>query len=265
MLIADNDQIVCESATALLKELGVLACWVLSGPEAIRRVVDAHERGEDFFAVILDWKMPGMSGLETVKIIRSTLGRDIPIIIISAYDYSDIEEEFKRAGADAFLTKPLFKSKMLHILQTLCRSRSSDPIPLPPQTSPADLAGKRILLVEDNALNREIAVELLCMHGLLVDTAENGRYALEIFQNSIPGYYDCILMDIQMPVMDGYEATTLIRALNREDAQTIPILALTADVFVANLGRAHSSGMNDHITKPIHIERLLGALQQWMP
>ena len=264
VLIADNDQIVCESATALLKELGVLACWVLSGPEAIERVLAAHEHGKDFFAVILDWKMPGMSGLETVKIIRDKLGRDIPIIIISAYDYSDIEEEFKRAGADAFLTKPLFKSKMLHILQTLCRSRVSEPVALPPQEHPADLAGKRILLVKDNALNREIAVELLHMHGLRVDAAENGQSAVEIFQGSAPGDYDCILMDIQMPVMDGYEATTLIRALNREDAQTIPILALTADVFAANLGKAHSVGMNDHITKPIHIERLLESLRSWM-
>ena len=263
VLVVDDDQVVCESAVALLQELGMRGCWVLSGPEAVLRVSEAHDRADDFFAVILDWKMPGMDGLETLKAIRARLGEDVPIIIISAYDYSAIEEEFLRAGADAFITKPLFKSKMLHVLQLFCGSRpdAGRPSPAAPRTA---LHGKRVLLVEDNELNREIALELLEMQGLAVDTAENGRLAVERFSASAPGGYDAILMDIQMPVMNGYEATAAIRALDRPDAATVPILALTANAFTADVSQARSVGMNDHIAKPIDLDRLLDTLQRWI-
>ncbi|WP_343249026.1 PAS domain-containing hybrid sensor histidine kinase/response regulator [Diplocloster hominis] len=260
VLVVDDDQITCESATALLNELGMRGYWVLSGAEALRIVCEAHARREDFYAVILDWKMPEMDGLETLKGIRKSLGKEVPIIIISAYDYSDIEEEFLRAGADAFITKPLFKSKMLQVLQLFLDSGKTETAVSEEEKSLV-LPGTHVLLVEDNDLNREIAMELLLMQHIDVDTVENGQLALEAFQASAPGYYDAILMDIQMPVMNGYDAASAIRALGRSDAQTIPIVAMTADAFAADVIKARSVGMNDHIAKPIDINRLLEVLE----
>lgn len=264
VLVVDDDQVVCESATALLNELGMRGYWVLSGAEAVRRIVEAHESADSFFAVILDWKMPDMSGLDTLRAIRQNLGMDVPIIIISAYDYSDIEEEFRRAGADAFIAKPLFKSSMLHVLHLFCQSKSTSAVAIPPEKPRTALAGKRILLVEDNELNREIAEEILQMNGLLVDSVENGLVAVDAFKASAPGYYNCILMDIQMPVMNGYEATECIRSLDRDDARSIPILALTANAFATDLGKTHSIGMNDHIAKPIDVGHLFDVLTKWI-
>ena len=238
--------------------------WVLSGAEAVRRVVAAHEARDDFFAVILDWMMPDMDGLETLRQIRARVGRDVPIVIVSAYDYSRIEEKFRLAGADAFITKPLFKSKMVHTFRRFChQERSGAPAPAPEERQ-SSLAGKKVLLVEDNELNREIAVELLEMHRLRVDTAENGQVAVEKFGASAPGEYACILMDIQMPVMNGYQSAETIRALKRADARAVPILALTANAFASDLGKAHSAGMNDHIAKPIDVDRLMETLQRWI-
>lgn len=264
VLVVDDDPIICESAVEVLDELGMRSSWVLSGREAIARVTAAHEAENDFFAVILDWKMPDMDGLETLRIIRSTLGMDVPIIVISAYDYSDIEEQFRQAGADAFITKPLFRSKIAHTFHQFCQSGRSDAVPIPAARAGLSLEGKRILLVEDNQLNREIAAELLKMRGFVIDEAENGRLAVEQFAASAPGAYDCILMDIQMPVMDGYQAAEAIRALNREDAKTVPILALTANAFASDIGKAHSAGMNGHLAKPIEIDQLMQTLQLWM-
>ena len=208
--------------------------------------------------------MPEMDGLETLKVIRRKLGMDVPIIVISAYDYSEIEEEFRLAGADAFITKPLFRSKVAHTFHQFCQSGRSDAVAIPIEEVHTSLEGKRILLVEDNPLNREIAAELLKMHGFLIDEAENGRIALEKFLASEPGGYDCILMDIQMPVMDGYQAAEAIRAVKRSDAKTIPVLALTANAFATDIGKAHSAGMNDHVAKPIEVERLIETLQKWL-
>lgn len=264
VLVVDDELAVCESAAMLLQELGMRGSWVLSGAEAVERVVEAHERRDDFYAVILDWKMPDMDGLETVRVIRKRVGAKVPIIIISAYDYSNIEKEFIDAGADAFISKPLFKSKMLHVLQLFCDTckDTCDGEAVPELHK--ELAGKMVLLVEDNELNREIAVELLEMQGLQVEAAENGKSAVELFIRSAPGYYDVVLMDIQMPVMDGYEATAAIRALPRQDAVRIPILALTANAFVTDVGKAKNAGMNDHITKPINLEVLFAALHKWL-
>ncbi len=263
VLVVDDDQSICESASEILNGLGMRSSWVLSGKEAIRCLVAAHEASEDFFAVILDWMMPEMNGLETLKVIRQKLGMDVPIIIVSAYDYSAIEEEFRRAGADAFITKPLFKSKMVHTFHQLCKNGRSE-APLPLKEAYSSLEGKRIMLVDDNELNREIATELLRMHGFVIDESQNGQLAVEQFRASPPGTYDCILMDIQMPVMDGYQAARAIRALEREDARTIPILALTANTFASDIGKTHSAGMNDHVAKPIDMERLLELLQRWV-
>lgn len=263
VLVVDDDAVVCENAVALLNELGMRGSSVLSGIEAVPTIVRAHETGDDFFAVILDWKMPDMDGLATVKAIRYRLGPDVPIIIISAYDYSNIEEEFIKAGADAFITKPLFKSKMLHVLELFCFGNGAD-TDSPAQEERSALAGKRVLLVEDNDLNREVAAELLEMEGILVDSAEDGRRAVEMFRSSAPGTYAAILMDIQMPVMDGYEATEAIRASGREDAKKIPVIALSANAFTGDVSKARSVGMNGHIAKPIVAERLNEILLKWM-
>ena len=238
--------------------------WVLSGKEAVSRIAEAHRQKDDFFAVVLDWKMPEMNGLETVRAIRENLGDDVPIIIISAYDYTDIEEEFLRAGADAFITKPLFKSKMLHVLQLFINAGKDDAEASMEETKSASLADRRILLAEDNDINREIAIELLGMKGINVTTVENGKRAVDVFKASAPGDYDAILMDIQMPIMNGYEATEVIRNLERDDAKTIPILALTANAFASDVGKARSAGLNDHIAKPIDPVHLFDVLQKWM-
>ncbi|MDO4269933.1 MAG: response regulator [Eubacteriales bacterium] len=264
VLVVDDDQIVCESAAALLNELGMRGCWVTSGEEAVACVAAAHSKNDAFFAVILDWKMPGMDGLETIRAIRKNLGEDVPIIIVSAYDYSSIEEEFVRAGADAFITKPLFKSKMLHVLQLFCVSNRIETVNAMAAKKHPQLQGKRVLLAEDNDLNREIAAELLQMQGLAVDAVENGKEAVAAFEASDPGGYAAILMDIQMPVMNGYDAAAVIRALERKDAQTVPILALTANAFAADVSASRRVGMNDHIAKPIDVERLLEVLQRWI-
>lgn len=263
VLVVDDDQIVCESASELLKELGMRGDWVQSGSEAVTRIAEARDKGEDYYFVILDWQMPDMDGLDTVRAIRRKLGSDVPIIIISAYDYSEIEEEFLLAGADAFIAKPLFKSRMACTLHKFCRSSTGELTVLTEQT-PSFLTGRRILLAEDNELNREIAVELLQMQGLVVETAEDGQQAVEKFRLSGLQEYNCILMDIQMPVMDGYQATEAIRALPRADAKNIPILALTANAFASDLGKAHNAGMNDHIAKPIDLEHLVGILKRWI-
>lgn len=266
VLVVDDDPITCESAAALLSELGIRTAWVTSKEEALCCMNTAHQQQDDFSAVILDWKMPKMDGLETLKAIREQLHEEVPIIIISAYDYSDIEEEFLSAGADAFITKPLFKSRMMHILN-LFISEDKENIDLPVNDTsklPANLAGKRILLAEDNDINREIAVELLQIYGIIADTVENGQRAVEVFLASAPGYYDAILMDIQMPVMNGYDATEAIRTTERKDAKTIPILALTANAFSSDIGKARGSGMNDHIAKPIDAAYLLEILQKWL-
>ena len=264
VLVVDDDQPTCESAAALLNELGMRGEWVLSGKEAVRRIVEARNQKDDFFAVVLDWKMTEMDGLETVKAIREKLGADVPIIIISAYDYSDIEEEFLKAGADAFITKPLFKSKMLHVLELFISSGKAKEAGENQKEKFSALPGKRVLMAEDNDVNREIEVELLRMRHIKVDTVENGQRAVEAFAASAPGDYDAILMDIQMPVMNGYDATMAIRALERDDARTIPILALTANAFATDVVKAHSAGMNDHIAKPIDPNHLYDVLQKWM-
>ena len=263
VLVVDDDQTVCENATLLLNELGMCGQWVLSGAEAVRCVVKAHENNNSFFAVILDWKMPEMDGLETVKILRNELGEEVPIIVISAYDYSEIEEEFVHAGADAFITKPLFKSKMLHVLELFCESGRMETVDALGEEMDSELCGRRVLLAEDNELNREIVIELLSPKGVLIDSAENGEQAVEKFRASESGYYDAVLMDIQMPVMNGYEATGEIRLSKREDAKTIPVIALTANAFVADISKARNVGMNDHIAKPVDIDHLVDVLKKW--
>ena len=188
----------------------------------------------------------------------------MPIIVISAYDYSEIEEQFLEAGADAFITKPLFKSKILQVLQLFVSVDKEDDTGDNEEEKQTGIEGKRVLLVEDNDINREIVIELLEMNHVHVDSAGNGQLGKEAFEASAPGDYSAILMDIQMPVMNGYDATDAIRSMERDDARKIPIIALTANAFTADAAMGYSAGMNDYLAKPVDIERLLDVLQKWI-
>ncbi len=260
MLVVDNNRELCDSAVSMLKEIGVQAEWALDGPTAVEMVDKHHREHDDYQVALLDWKMPGMDGLETTKEIRKRVNDAVPILIISAYDWSDIEDEAREAGAQGFISKPLFKSNLY-----LGLSKYIDGIE-EPEEKEEDLqqfVGKRILLAEDNELNWEIAQEILLEAGFEVEWAENGKLCLEKFQASAPGAYDVILMDIRMPVMNGYEAAQAIRALDRPDAD-IPIIAMTADAFSEDIQHCLACGMNAHVAKPIDMEKLMFQLQKYL-
>lgn len=236
--------------------------YVLSGPEAVEQVSTAHDTGNDYFACLIDWKMPGMDGIETTRRIRALVGPEVPIIIISAYEWADIEEEARLAGADGFITKPLFKSRLRAALTEIPKTlRSGQKIHELDGLVEQDFTGKRVLLVEDNDLNREIASEIIAMTNAEVECAYDGSMAVDMFKASEPGYYDMIFMDIQMPIMNGYDAARAIRALERTDAATVPIIALTANAFIEDIERAHDAGMNAHLAKPIDYDKLLEVMQ----
>ena len=259
-LVVDDDFNTCDSVTKMLVKVGMRSEWTLSGKEAVLRARQSLELGDAFHAYIIDWRLPDMNGIEVTRQIRS-LGDHTPIIILTAYDWSDIEVEARAAGVTAFCAKPLFMSDIRETLMTAIgrtQTEAEDAI-LPAATS--DFRGRCILLVEDNELNSEIAVEILNEYGFLVDTAENGAEAVEKVKNSKPGDYDLVLMDVQMPVMNGYEATRQIRALNDPALAKITILAMTANAFDEDRKRALECGMNGFLSKPIVIEELICALQ----
>ena len=257
VLVADDDTDTCLSVSSMLTEIGMRSEWTVSGKEAVIRAKHAMEMGDEFYAYIIDWLMPDMNGIETVRRIRKVIGDDKPIIILTAYDWSDVEEEAREAGVTAFCEKPLFMSELRDIL--------SQPVPLPapkPEQKAPSHAGKRILLVEDNALNQEIAVEILREAGFLVEVASDGSVAVDKMRNAVPGQYDLILMDIQMPVMDGYEATRKIRAMEAPFCRAIPILAMTANAFEEDRQDAIAAGMNGHLAKPIDPNAFLKTLSE---
>mgnify|MGYP000307288837 CR=1 FL=1 len=256
VLVVDDERDVCEYASLLLKEVGMRAFWVLSGQEAVAEIVRAHEERDDYFAVILDWKMPNMDGLDTAREIRRRVGPDLPIIMLSGYDCSDVGADFLAAGVDVFIMKPLFKSNMVHLLRNFAEDRGCGHASAVPRPEGQRLDGLHVLLVEDNEINQEIAKELLLMEGASVDVADNGEQALNIFARSEEGSYQLVLMDIQMPVMDGYTATAALRSLRRDDAKTTIILAMTANVFSDDVIKAEASGMNGHISKPFDPDKL---------
>ena len=258
-LVVDDDFDTCDSVTKMLMRVGMRSEWTLSGREAVLRARQSVELGDAFHAYIIDWRLPDMNGIEVTRQIRS-LGDDTPIIILTAYDWSDIEAEAKAAGVTAFCAKPLFMSDIRETLMTAIgqsQSESEDSI-LPEAVS--DFRGRCILLVEDNELNSEIAVELLNEYGFLVDTAENGAEAVEKVKNSKPGNYDLVLMDVQMPIMNGYEATRQIRALDDPALAGITILAMTANAFDEDRKEALECGMDGFLSKPIDIEDLISIL-----
>ena len=258
-LVVDDDFNTCDSVTKMLMRVGMRSEWTLSGREAVLRARQSVELGDAFHAYIIDWRLPDMNGIEVTRQIRS-LGDDTPIIILTAYDWSDIEAEAKAAGVTAFCAKPLFMSDIRETLMTAIgqsQFESEDSI-LPEAGS--DFRGRCILLVEDNELNSEIAVELLNEYGFLVDTAENGAEAVEKVKNSKPGNYDLVLMDVQMPIMNGYEATRQIRALDDPALAGITILAMTANAFDEDRKKALECGMDGFLSKPIDIEELISIL-----
>ena len=260
-LVVDDDFNTCDSVTKMLIKVGMRSEWTLSGKEAVLRARQSMEMGDAFHAYIIDWRLPDMNGIEVTRQIRS-LGDDTPIIILTAYDWSDIEVEARAAGVTAFCSKPMFMSDLRQTLMTaLGQKVTGEEEELLPNKS-EDFKGKNILLVEDNELNREIAMEILGEYGFRVDTAENGAVALQKVSTSAPGCYDLVLMDVQMPIMDGYEATRQIRALENPALAGIPILAMTANAFEEDKKSALDCGMNGFLSKPIIMEELVHELQK---
>ena len=257
-LVVDDDVAVCESAVVLLEEMGVKAEWVDSGRKAIDRVRLLWDDSRYFDMVLIDWKMPGMDGIETARRIRRIVGPDITIIIMTAYDWVSIEHEAKLAGVNLLMSKPMFKSSLISAFSKALGEKEEQMQQA--QAPDYDFTGKRVLLVEDNSINTEVAVMLLEGKGFAVDTAENGLRALELFSKSEEGEYDAILMDIRMPLMDGLTAATNIRHLSNTDAQTVPIIAMTANAFDDDIEKSKIAGMNAHLAKPIEPERLYQTL-----
>ncbi len=265
VLVVDDDEASCESTCEMLDDLGMRSEYVLCGEDAVKRVVDRHEAEDDFFAVILDWKMLGMDGLAVTREIRRRVGENVPIIIFSAYDWSDIEVSARAAGANAFLSKPLFKSKMVYLFkEILGNQKDLQSLSALKTVQKEDFSGKRALLVEDNELNAEIAGEILGMAGLEIEYAKDGREALDKMTEAEAGYYDIVFMDIQMPIMDGYEASKAIRSLPGDYPRRVPIIAMTANAFMGDVQACKAAGMDEHIAKPLDLDHLFKVLNRWL-
>lgn len=261
LLVVDNNEDLCLSAVSSLKEIGISAHWATSGEKALEMVRKCHEEEKDYEVVLLDWKMPDMDGLHTAREMRKLLGQKVPILIISAYDWSDIEDEAKEVGIQGFISKPLFKSNLYLGLRRYMLDCADEEVH--EDKNKQMFAGKRILLAEDNDLNWEIAEDLLSEVGFKLERAENGKICVEKFEQSELGFYDVILMDIRMPVMNGYDAAKAIRALARRDAD-LPIIAMTADAFSDDIQHCLDCGMNEHVAKPIDVNRLTQLLRKYL-
>ena len=264
VLVVDDDKTCCESTVATLQEIGIAGEWVLTGKEAVERCYARHETNSDYFAVILDWKMPEMDGIATARKIRERVGEEVTIIILTSFDFSEIEEEARAAGVNAFMAKPLFRSRLTATLRQFTSGKKEENARnYLEDFAKENYAGKRILLVEDNELNREIATEIIGMTGVTIDIAENGKIAVEKVMEAPEKWYDLIFMDIQMPIMNGYEATAAIRALAGSRGK-VPIIAMTANAFAEDVQLAKNTGMNEHIAKPLDLNKLNDVLKQWL-
>lgn len=258
MLVVDDDRQLCGSAVASLEEIGIKADWALNGETALDMVTMHHEQGNDYHVILLDWQMPGMDGVETAREIRRRVGDDVPIMLISAYDCSDIESEARDAGINGFISKPLFKSTLFYGLKRFAENTHTEE---DNAVKPSVLEGRRVIVAEDNDINWEIAEIMLDGLGIKAERAENGKICTEMFGKSEAGYYDAILMDLRMPVMSGIEATEVIRKTERPDAD-IPIIAMTADAFSEDVQRCLACGMNAHISKPIDPQEIMRQLEK---
>ena len=256
VLVADDDTDTCLSISSMLTEIGMRSEWTVSGKEAVIRAKHSMEIGDEFYAYIIDWLMPDMNGIETVRRIRRVIGDSQPIIILTAYDWSDVEEEAREAGVTAFCEKPLFMSQLRDLLANPGAHASA------PKKKQYNYEGKRILLVEDNELNMEIAQTILEDAGFIIETANDGVAAVEKMEKASGGDYDLILMDIQMPMMNGYEASKRIRALKDQEVASIPIIAMTANAFEEDREKSFEAGMNGHLAKPVSVEKLMNTINE---
>ncbi len=262
VLVADDDELLCESTAAALKALGCRAVWAPDGETAVQMARKKHDAGEDYPVILLDWQLPGMDGIDTARAIREACGDKSTMMLITAADWSELEEQARAAGIAGCIGKPLFRSTLYYALAGLAGSESHGPEQV--RKDSRTLEGRRVLLAEDNDLNWEIAEELLSELGLELDRAEDGKVCADRFAASAPGYYDAILMDIRMPVMTGYEATEAIRAMDRPDAAAIPIIAMSADAFSEDVQRCLDCGMNAHAAKPIDIDEVARLLEKYI-
>ena len=263
MLIVDDDQQLCETTITSLKEIGIDGEWTLDGESAVEKTVQAHKDRKQYDIILVDWKLPGIDGIETAKQIRKRLGNEeIPILLISAYDWSEIEDEAHAAGICGFISKPLFKSTLFYGLKQFVTDADSNGA-AHLEEKKVNLAGTHVLLAEDNDLNWEIAELLLEDAGLEVERAENGEICIDMLRKAKPGTYDAILMDLRMPVMGGIEATTAIRNSDIPD-KDLPIIAMTADAFSDDIKKCLDCGMNAHIAKPIDMDRVKTILAKFI-
>jgi len=259
-LVVDDDFDTCDSVSYMLGQLGLRAEWTLSGKEAVLRTRQASMRGDCYSVYIIDWLLPDMNGIEVTRRIRKEMGEDVPVIVLTAYDWSEIESEAKEAGVTAFCSKPLFMSELSSCLNSVINAE--DLVDREEDDETVDLPTGRILLAEDNELNQEIAVAILEEAGISVEVAGNGQIALDMLTNSEPDYYQLILMDVKMPVMNGYEATKAIRKLENKKLSSIPIFAMTANAFEEDKREALNCGMNGHLAKPIDVEKLFNLIKK---
>ena len=260
-LVADDNMDTCGSVAKMLHTAGLRAEWTTLGKEVVFRTRMAAEENDPFKVYIIDWLMPDMNGIEVVRRVRGEIGNEIPIIILTAYDWHDIEQEAREAGVTAFCSKPLFRSQLYQTLKNVEDVAANEETA---EISAEQLKGKHILIVDDVELNREIAVAVIEDAGMKVETAENGKEAIEMLSKSEEGYYDLILMDVMMPIMNGYEATQEIRKLENRKLADIPIIAMTANDFEEDRIAAIKAGMNDHLSKPIQIDKLYEMMKRYL-
>ena len=256
VLVIDDDPIACEHAQLVLGQVGVNCEKALSGAEGVQMVKVRHARREPYNLILVDWRMPDMDGMETTRQIRAAVGNETPVVILTSYHWDEIEDEAKAAGVDTFVAKPLFAGTVLEEFREAFKKKNAELV-----RKTADLKGRRILLAEDVAVNAEIMMMVLSMREIEVDHAENGRVAVEMFEEHEEGYYGAVLMDMRMPEMDGLEATRRIRALDRSDARSIPVIALTANAFDEDVQRSMQAGLNAHLSKPVEPDILFETLE----